>query len=282
MAKLAITTWDATSGMGGGDRGGGRPGGRPGGRAPLAVLVHGVTSSATTWWQVGPALAGRGWDVVAPDLRGHGSSPRGTPGMGLADLAADVAETIRAEYGERPVELLVGHSLGALTAMTLLAAEPGFARLLVLEDPPCQEVADWSLEADRIAREAQLARAEPDVLRAELLNAPGDLDERDAEQKLESLLALDVETLQTVMRTGMVFDVAAMARGLDLPTLLFLGEPDRGSLLVGPARAATATALQRGWTEVVPCGHSVHREAFDSFMRRLDAWLERVGHPQPE
>ncbi|MBA3290388.1 MAG: alpha/beta fold hydrolase, partial [Actinobacteria bacterium] len=46
------------------------------GRGGRAVLVHGVTAWSATWWRIGPALAERGWDVTAVDLRGHGDSPR--------------------------------------------------------------------------------------------------------------------------------------------------------------------------------------------------------------
>ncbi|MGH2816717.1 MAG: alpha/beta hydrolase, partial [Actinomycetota bacterium] len=48
---------------------------------PLTVLVHGVTSSSRTWWRVGPALAERGFRVLAVDLRGHGASPRPVAGL---------------------------------------------------------------------------------------------------------------------------------------------------------------------------------------------------------
>ena len=40
------------------------------------ALLHGVTSSRSTWWRVGPALAAAGWDVTAVDLAGHGDGPR--------------------------------------------------------------------------------------------------------------------------------------------------------------------------------------------------------------
>ncbi|GAA3272619.1 hypothetical protein GCM10010493_57940 [Streptomyces lavendulae subsp. grasserius] len=43
----------------------------------LALLVHGIMSDHRTWRRVGPALAGRGYRVVAVDLRGHGASGRG-------------------------------------------------------------------------------------------------------------------------------------------------------------------------------------------------------------
>ena len=87
--------------------------------SPLAVLVHGVTSSSRTWWRVGPALAGRGFGVLAVDLRGHGASPRAAAGLDVADLADDVAETVGG-----PVDLLVGHSLGALVALELVGRRP--------------------------------------------------------------------------------------------------------------------------------------------------------------
>ena len=42
----------------------------------VAVLVHGMMADTGCWWQVGPALAERGYRVVAVDLPGHGHSPR--------------------------------------------------------------------------------------------------------------------------------------------------------------------------------------------------------------
>jgi pimeloyl-ACP methyl ester carboxylesterase len=43
----------------------------------VVVLIHGLSSHATSWDGVGTSLAERGFRVVAPDLRGHGSSTRG-------------------------------------------------------------------------------------------------------------------------------------------------------------------------------------------------------------
>jgi pimeloyl-ACP methyl ester carboxylesterase len=272
MAPLATRTWPAAGGT------------QPSRRAPLAVLLHGITSSSATWWRVGPALAERGFDTVAPDLRGHGASPRGTPGIGLEELAADVADTVSglragpALAGNGPrVDLAVGHSLGALVLLTLLGADPRFARFVVLEDPPAQAAIDWEELVDQVERDARRARADPGGLRAELLAPPSNLEPVEADIRLESLAALDVRATIAGLRRGLAFDLAGLAAAVQAPALLFMGTEELGSLMVGPARAAAATALPRGWTEVLACGHTIHREAFESYMRRLDAWLERVG-----
>ena len=39
---------------------------------PLVVLLHGFPEIAYSWRKVMPALAGHGYHVVAPDLRGYG------------------------------------------------------------------------------------------------------------------------------------------------------------------------------------------------------------------
>ena len=42
-----------------------------------ALLLHGLTSAGSTWWRLAEDLAKIGYAVVAPDLRGHGTSPAG-------------------------------------------------------------------------------------------------------------------------------------------------------------------------------------------------------------
>lgn len=103
------------------------------GAAPL-VLVHGLTDAGTAW----PSLIrhwGDRWDVHAPDLRGHGLSPRFTedqlavaPDVMLADVVALL------EAMPEPAAL-VGHSLGGLLALRAALVRPELVRALVVEDP---------------------------------------------------------------------------------------------------------------------------------------------------
>src|SRR5918999_5591413 len=92
-----------------------------------ALLVHGVQSSANSWWRVADALAHAGLRVTAPDLRGHGQSPSGAR-YALEDMSADLLAV-----GEG-WDLAVGHSLGGTLVASIVAADPGFARRAVLLD----------------------------------------------------------------------------------------------------------------------------------------------------
>jgi pimeloyl-ACP methyl ester carboxylesterase len=249
----------------------GSPTGTEGGGAvhrPLALLVHGVTSSSRTWWRVGPALVERGYRVLAVDLRGHGSSPRVAAGLSAADLAADVAETV-----EGPVELLVGHSLGALVALELVGARPGFARRLVVEDPPGPASADWAAVAAGIELDTGRAVTDPAALRRDLELANPAWPPGEAERRVADLADCDGRAVAAALRPGVPFDLPALLAAVPVPTLLLLGEEALGSILTGPDRKAATEGLPDGTTQVLPAGHNLHREALDAWLAALDPWL---------
>ena len=58
---------------------------------PSALLVHGITSSGTTWWRAAADLADLGWSVRTPTLPSHGGTPPAEgedPLQGMADAIA--------------------------------------------------------------------------------------------------------------------------------------------------------------------------------------------------
>ena len=61
--------------------------GKPG--QPCVLLLHGFPELAYSWRKVMPALAHAGYHVLAPDLRGYGSTTeRNTSGRVSAQYAA--------------------------------------------------------------------------------------------------------------------------------------------------------------------------------------------------
>lgn len=95
------------------------------------VLLHGLLFDRTMWWPVAAELAGCG-TVVAPDLPGHGDSPRAhdvTPARMADNLAALV-------YGLdlRRAPVLVAHGTAGLLAATF--ADMFATRHVIVVDEP--------------------------------------------------------------------------------------------------------------------------------------------------
>ena len=89
------------------------------------LLLHGFPDSGRLWRYQVPALAGAGFQVIVPDLRGYGRS--GKPGpvdaYSLPLLAGDVLAILtELEIGQAHV---VGHDWGAALAWGLASLSPG-------------------------------------------------------------------------------------------------------------------------------------------------------------
>lgn len=100
--------------------------------APLLILLHGGLEHARVWDQLAQQLSAD-WQVVVPDLRGHGDSDWSTGGAyAIPDFVPDIAALV-AELGNRPVTL-VAHSLGGNIAIHYTALFPEYVnRLCVIE-----------------------------------------------------------------------------------------------------------------------------------------------------
>jgi N-formylmaleamate deformylase len=105
---------------------------RTGGSKPPLVLLHGLTGSGACWTLLARALE-TDYDVVMPDARGHGNSSTPLNGYRYGDYASDVVGLIQELGLTTPV--LLGHSMGGMTA-AVVASHVGTAiRGVVLADP---------------------------------------------------------------------------------------------------------------------------------------------------
>ena len=97
------------------------------------VLVHGLGSSGRDWEKQTPRFAAE-YQVVLPDLRGHGRSAKPPGPYSIAGFAADVAALLRRL--ELAPAHVVGVSLGGMVALELALSEPELVRRLVLINAP--------------------------------------------------------------------------------------------------------------------------------------------------
>ena len=102
-----------------------------GGDGPSVLLLHGLAGHADEWAQTASWLTTR-CRVVALDARGHGRSER-FPGDVSREAVVGDASFVVERLGLQPV-VVVGQSVGGLTALSLAARRPGLVRGVVIVD----------------------------------------------------------------------------------------------------------------------------------------------------
>jgi pimeloyl-ACP methyl ester carboxylesterase len=102
-----------------------------GGGDPL-VLLHGLTATRRYVLQGSRLLQREGFRVISYDARGHGESDPGD-GYDYSDLAADLVSVLESRGVGSAV--LIGHSMGAATAVRVALARPELVAGLVQITP---------------------------------------------------------------------------------------------------------------------------------------------------
>lgn len=97
------------------------------------LMIHGLASNASRWSEfMEHSELDLNWDLIAIDLRGHGAS---TPRCYLSHARyADDLQAVLTSEGYQKV-VVVGHSLGAQTAIHFASRYPKMVEGLVLIDP---------------------------------------------------------------------------------------------------------------------------------------------------
>ncbi len=142
------------------------------GGVPL-LLVHGWPSTRRIWARNIVDLAARGFEVIAPDLRGFGDSDCGADGLHdvvahSLDMAALLVDRLELEK-----VVAVGGDLGAAVVQDLSLRFPGLVDRLVVFNGPLPSLAGRTAHLPRDERRFEDSHGfrpatEPDALLAEL------------------------------------------------------------------------------------------------------------------
>lgn len=121
----------------------------------LALCVHGFPDSAHSWRYVAPALADKGFRVIAPFTRGYaptGPAPDGDYHLGA--LMTDLVD-LHTELGAPQHAVLIGHDWGGWTANALAACpDSPFAAHISMALPPIRAISNT---APGLLRAAKMA-----------------------------------------------------------------------------------------------------------------------------
>jgi pimeloyl-ACP methyl ester carboxylesterase len=123
---------------------------------PLALCLHGYPDTAWTWRFLGPMLAGNGWRVVAPFMRGYAPTELAPDGCyQIGALVRDATESHWALLGDDRA-VLIGHDWGAVAAYGGAVADSPWRRVVTLAIPPPQKLLGLGLSPfERFSRGAR-------------------------------------------------------------------------------------------------------------------------------
>ncbi|HEY5224652.1 MAG TPA: alpha/beta hydrolase [Microbacteriaceae bacterium] len=220
-----------------------------------AVLIHGVMSSSRNWRTTGPALAERGYHVVAVDLPGHGQSPRAE--QYTTQLLADsVLESVPSNP-----EVALGHSLGGLT-LSLIAERLQPTRAIYLDPAFDTPAIPWWQRMLMPVMMRRLLKGSTDQVVARNPR----WDREDAQIESEDFHAFDRRVMSLMAQKGAL----RMPGSAVVPSLVVRADT-RG--VVSPELAERLSAVGFEVRTVVGTTHTINRDDFDGFMRALDGWI---------
>jgi len=228
----------------------------------LAVLLHGMLGSGQQYWQVGPALAKRGYRAIAVDLPGHGRSPA-TPAATLHLYAESVAETVGPE-----VELAIGHSLGAIVLAVAVPALLRPARAVYVDVP-------FSADSTPVGTGELLSRfmaAKAARTLEQLRISKPEWSEENRRVEAEAAMQFDPVSA-AALELAYNRDPLPGPPSTTTPSLLIRAEPSR---FVSAERAAELQALGFRVESVAGAGHCIWYSHLDAFLSLIDP-----GPPPP-
>ena len=256
---------------------------RTGGSKPPVVLAHGVGDDGLCWTTIAEALAPE-YDVVMVDARGHGRSA--TPEQGGYDAAVqaqDLAGVITGLGLQRPI--ILGHSMGAITALNLAGTYPDMPRAILLEDPPAVWMprrGDGQAEMERRAQlrasMASLKRKTRAELIAEQRAVAPHWPDAEIDRWADSKHRFSPDVLQLFdKRIGAGVDWPATLSRITCPTLLITGDPVRGARVTTESAGALQSLVpQLHITHIADAGHSIRHDQFNNYLLAIRAFLKQL------
>ncbi|CAN5559274.1 alpha/beta fold hydrolase [soil metagenome] len=235
------------------------------GSGPALVLIHGIGSRGVSWIPVAEELSAE-FQLVILDLRGHGESSKPEHGYLISDYASDLDGVLNALGLERP--LIIGHSLGGMTALEWAIGHPNRAAALVIEDSPMnrggagvEELFDGWIALSQMSIE--------DATAYYMENTPGGSLE-EATRRAVSITNVAPGVFAD-MREHMVAQNGAVVipsySGITSPTLLVYGDLGAGGMVPGVLADMFAKTISGAISTQIPNGtHGLHRDTKPEFL----------------
>lgn len=243
---------------------------RTGGDKPPLVLLHGFMTSGACWTPVARALE-KDYDVIMPDARGHGKSSAPAEGYYYDNLATDVLSLIEDLGLATPV--LIGHSMGGLTAAVVADQNPKRIRGLILADP-CFLTPQRQHEVYKSDIAAQHER----ILNTEKEDFLAEFKFRRSHRSHELIELLVQARFQTSMYAFQILtppnpDYVLLIKDLDIASLIVIGDVDP---VVSPGMASELARLNQRLevVQIAEAGHGIIYDQPERFSACIKSFLQ--------
>ncbi len=244
---------------------------RTGGDKPPLVLLHGLTGNGACWTPLARSFESE-YDVVMPDARGHGNSSTPLHGYRYEDHASDVIELIQ-EIG-LAAPILLGHSMGGMTAAVVASQAAKIIRGVILADPTF-----LSPQRQREVCDSDVAEQHRRVLSQDKRDVLAQLQLQHTRRSPEIVELLVSAKLQTRMSA---FDVLIppnpeyyqLVSTIDVPILIVIG--DAGVVSLETARELQGLNSHIQVEQIQDAGHGVQYDQPERFETVVRPFLRSV------
>ena len=241
------------------------------------MLIHGFTNYGMSWTPQLAVLVHAGYQVILPDLHGHGASQPATVPCTVPDLAADmvelldhlgaaptvlcglspggmVAQQMSIDRPHRVAGLIVANSRSSFSSPELAAIVDGWVAVFRQPDGPLRRLrAAWPMLVNDAFRDSSSGRAAFDAWARVLAGVPG-------------------SSLSHVAQGMTRFDLRGRLAAIRAPALLIGGEHDR--LFAPEQTRAIADEIDGSACAVISgAGHLSCLDSSDQFNRLLVDFL---------
>lgn len=244
---------------------------RTGGAKPPMILLHGLMTNGLCWSDLASELE-EGYDVIMPDARGHGESGAPEYGYSYEDHANDVVGLIEALRVPPPI--LLGHSMGGMTAAVVASRRPDLLRGVILVEPTF-----LTPKMQREVRDSDVADQHRAILKKSFEEIVADGRARHPERAARVLELFARARLQTSMAAFDVLtppnpDFRKLIKGSGVSGLLVFG--DKGIISLDLAHEIKRINQKFRIIKIEDAGHTVHLDQPEKFLVAVKAFLSSM------
>lgn len=245
---------------------------RTGGSKPPLILLHGLIANGACWTALAHAIEEE-YDVIMPDARGHGESSMPDYGYRYEDHASDVIGLIKAL--RLPPTILIGHSMGGMTAAVVASRNQKLLRGLILADPTFLHP-----KVQREVCDSDVADQHQRILNTSLDEVVAEMRIRHPDRSLDTLELIARARLQTSMAAFDILtppnpDYKQLVSAIDVPSLLVFG--DKGVISSVVAEELQHLNPRFQVDQITEAGHGLHYDQPERFAAVVKSFLHSIG-----